>query len=289
MDDFDDSVGRWFVPLDPRPDADVRVFAFPHVGAGCSAFAKCAEQLPPGLELWALNLPGRQARFLEPPKTELLPLVDELAERLRPSLGSRYALVGFCSGALLAFLVARRLRAAGAPPPERLIVVSQPAPDLPAWSMLPALHLLPADAFWAKVQAFGGLPDELLAEQGYREVLEPALRADFGLLAQYRYTAEPPLDLPITVVAGRADHHPLDELSGWVRQTDDELVLRLLVADHWVPQHAPRGLAAAIGRDLSLPHRAPAGSMATIASGSSGSTNSLEVVPDATTSPLDGS
>lgn len=240
---------RWFVPLDRRPDAALRLFAVPHAGAGASAFADCARRLPPGVELRALNLPGRQARLREPPRTELEPLVQELAEHLQGAAdGRRYALFGYCSGALLAFLVARRLRALGAPPACRLLVASYFPPDVVA---VPRLHDLPGDEFWEAIRSLGGMPEELLAVEGYRELFEPALRADFGLLARYRHGAEPPLDLPLTALGGRGDDllGPA-ELAGWARHTTAEFSLRLLVAGHWLLEQSSARLAEVLGQEL---------------------------------------
>jgi surfactin synthase thioesterase subunit len=242
--------GRWFVPLDRRGATSLRLFAFPHAGGGCASFGACARLLPPGVELWALNLPGRQARFREPLRTELGPLVDELAAQIEPYLVGPYALFGYCSGAVNAFLVARRLRARGAPPPVRLVVASHPAPDVPMPPGLAAFTRLPSDEFWEQVQAHGGMQAELLAVEGYRELLEPALRADFGLLAQFRYVPEPPLDVPITVVGGRDGWPPLDQLEGWLRQTTGEFEL-LLAAHRRLLEDAPERLAEVLGRDLS--------------------------------------
>lgn len=241
---------RWFVTLDRRPDAAVTLFAFPHAGAGATAFADCARRLSPEVELRALNLPGRQARLREPPRTELEPLVGELAGHVQASLGDRpYALFGYCSGALLAFLVARRLRSAGAPPARRLLVASYFPPDRVV--TVPRLDDMPADEFWATIRSLGGMPEALLALDGYREVFEPALRADFGLLARYRYRPEAPLDLPLTAVGGRGDDGlGSDELAGWARQTAAEFSLRLLVAGHWLLEQCPDRLAALLGHEL---------------------------------------
>ncbi len=244
-----DRASEWFVALDPRAGARLRVFAFPHVGAGCSAFTQCARLLPAEVELWSLNLPGRQARFLEPSRTDLEPLVEEVAGQVLSRITGPYVLFGYCSGALLAFLVARRLRERSAPAADRLVVISYAAPD--AVTPPTRLHELPAEDFWAAVHELGGFPPELLAEQDYREIFEPPLRADFRLLAQYRFTAGAPLDVPISVIAGRHDCLlPVSQLSGWLRQTTGEFSLRMLPADHWLLEHGTESLTRALSREL---------------------------------------
>ena len=221
----------WFVPLADPAAAARHVYAIPQAGGGLTAFGACAAALAPEVALWGLNLPGRQARFAEPPCTELEPLLSTLAG----AAGQRepWLLFGYCSGALLAFLLARRMRAAGGPMPAGLIVASQAAPDL---ARPPAtLHELPPDKFWAEIVSYGGVPPRVAEQPDFREIFEPSLRADYALLAGYRHRAEAPLDLPITVLVGAADPvlRPAD-LAGWRRHTTGPFAVHEVAGAHWL-------------------------------------------------------
>lgn len=248
-----DLADRWFVPLTPtREGGAVRVFAFPAVGGGYSTFAQCAQHLPAHVEMWSLNLPGRQGRFGEPLRTDLSPLVDELTEAIEMESTVPYALMGYCFGALLAFLVTRRLRDHGGLAPSRLIAVSSAAPDVV--SSAAALHQLSGEEFWKSLLELGGFPPGLADEPDYRQAFEPMLRADLGLMSSFRFQPGPPFDMPITVIAGRYDTFSAEELCGWARQTRAELTLRMLVSDHWIADNTPQHLAQAIGDDLAATH-----------------------------------
>ena len=228
---------QWFVPLVEDPRRPVAVLGMPHAGGGCATFTDCAALLSPRTAMWGLNLPGRQARFGEPVRTDLDGLVAELTGDVRKFADRPYVLFGYCSGALLAFLVARAVRTAGLPAPRVLVVASYPPPQ---FARPPAdLHRLDSDGFWTRTILSGGFPAPLAAEPDFRAVFEPALRGDFELLAGFRYVDEPPLDTPVVAITGRADEtlRPV-QLAPWADQTSAEFTLRVVDADHWVLDNA---------------------------------------------------
>jgi medium-chain acyl-[acyl-carrier-protein] hydrolase len=236
------SAADWFVPLNDVADARVHVYALPQAGAGCATFAECADLLGPDIAVWGLNLPGRQARFTEPSRTDLLPLLGDLAAatgRHKP-----WVLFGYCSGALQAFLLARMLRDAPVPP-AGLVVASYAAPDL----VRPPrrLHTLPTDLFWHQVLEDGGVPPAVAAQPDFRDIFEGSLRADYALLADYHYADEAPLDIPITVLVG--DRDPVlsrEDITGWPRHTTASCRIRRLPGGHWLLADAQLPLADAL-------------------------------------------
>lgn len=230
---------NWYVPL--AGDAPVRLFAFPHAGAGCAQFAGLAKAMAPEVALWAANLPGRQGRLDEPPPDDLTALVETLAGELAPLTGTPYALFGYCGGALLALLVARGLRDRRVPSPTRLVVASFEAPDI---ARLPrGLAGLPSEQLWQRLAADGGTPPGMAADPRLRRVAEGAVRADFALLAGYRHTVEPPLEIPVTVCFGHDDPAPRGAWLGWQRQTVAPPELRELSGGHWLLDESPAELA----------------------------------------------
>lgn len=211
--------------------------ALPQAGAGCTAFAECAEVLDPRASLWALNLPGRHARFREPPITALDRLVHGVTSGMGRHLDRPYVLFGYCSGALLAYLAAVAGRASGLPAPAALVVASYPAPHVakPA----PDLHLLPTEDFWRDILAQGGVPAALVAQPDHRQIFEPALRADYQVLSGYEFTPDEPLEVPILALAGRDDPMITEsELTAWSERTTAGFELRYLPGDHWLLDHA---------------------------------------------------
>jgi surfactin synthase thioesterase subunit len=241
-------MSSWFVALRPSSEARSRLVVFPHAGGGPASLAALVPLLAPDIEPWSLNLPGRQARLAEPARTDLAPLVADLAADLAAAMRPPYALFGYCSGALLAYLVCRRLNELGHPP-SRLLPGSFAAPDI---ATVPRrLHLLPTELFWQRLIDYGGIPPELAQREELRPVLEPALRADFGLLASYRHVPGPPFATPITVLYGKRDTSlTRGGLLGWRRQTRQRPALREIAASHWLVDDAPAEVAAALTEDL---------------------------------------
>ena len=227
---------KWFVATSPRPDAEVRLLAFTAAGGGCASFARQAEALPDWLEMLTLNLPGRQARFVEPPCTDLAELAGTLAGDCA-GLTAPYLMFGYCSGALIAYLVACGLAERGALLPERLVVVSYPAPDLTA---TPPVGDLSSDKLWRLLIAHQAVPPALAGQPEVRELAEPVLRADIELIAGYRHRQAPPLPVPITVIAGERDPAMASGAAdGWQRCCVPPLRRVWLPAGHWLLEEEP--------------------------------------------------
>ncbi|MEU4834935.1 alpha/beta fold hydrolase [Streptosporangium sp. NPDC023615] len=259
----------WFVPVGERREGRIRLYAFPNAGSGPASLTGLAERFPDEVEVWSVNLPGRQARLAEPPAEDLDALVDALARDLLATAREPYALFGYCSGALLAYLVCRRLAELAPPPgpvaspgpgtppgpgqapagPVRLLVGSFAAPDVTL--LLRRLPSLPSWLFWDQLIELGGVPAEVAEREVLRPILEPALRADFGMLAGYRHRPAPPLPTPITVLYGSRDGSvSRGGLLGWRRQSARRLSMRELDASHWLAEEVPDLLAAVIAEEI---------------------------------------
>src|SRR5262249_13687929 len=113
---------RWLACARPRPQADIRLFCFPYAGGGASVFRGWADGLPASVEVCPVQLPGRGTRFREPAFTRLPPLIEALAESLRPHLDRPFAFFGHSLGALVAFELARYLHQHQGREPVRLFV-----------------------------------------------------------------------------------------------------------------------------------------------------------------------
>jgi surfactin synthase thioesterase subunit len=238
----------WFVPL--AADGGMRLYSFPHAGAGCAQLAGFARAVSHvGLSVWSANLPGRQSRLAEPPIVEFQPLVDALTEALLARTDSRpYAMFGYCSGALLAYGVLRGLVARGGPLPHRLVVASYEAPDI---AQRPRrLHHLPSEALWRYLVETGGVPASLAVDPRMRRVAEPSIRADFAVLGGYRHEPGPALSVPITVCYGEQDVAERGALVGWRRHSSYPIDLRGLPGGHWLVDEACDELAEVVAASV---------------------------------------
>jgi surfactin synthase thioesterase subunit len=210
----------------------MRLFCFPHAGAGASVFVPWGRLVSPEIEVVAVQPPGREARLGEPPFSDALELAKAATLALTPYFDRPFALFGHSAGALIAFEVARHLRRAGGRMPEHLFASGRGAPQIPLGP--PHVHALPHDAFIAALREYGGTPDEVLNHPELVELLEPILRADFSLGETYRYPDEPPLDVPISGYYGLRDATvDVADLERWADQTTAGFRMRAFDGDHF--------------------------------------------------------
>ncbi|MCX5410117.1 alpha/beta fold hydrolase (plasmid) [Streptomyces sp. NBC_00335] len=211
------TASAWLRVFAPRPAARTRLFCFPHAGGGASAFRELAEAAPPELEVVAVQYPGRQDRFDEPPVTDMAVMLRELARAIEPWLDLPAAFFGHSMGATLAFETARLLRPRHPSAVVRLFASARKAPHIDTRDRLP----LPDDeAVLAYVRRLGGTGAGLLEIPELRELTLPTLRGDFRLLTGHRYAPGAPLTCPLTVVTGTDDASctPQDA-AAWARHT----------------------------------------------------------------------
>ncbi len=238
-----------FVCQRPNPRAALRLFCLPYAGGGLPAFRGWADGLPPAIEVWPAQLPGRGARINEPPFTRMELLVEWLAGEIIPLLDRPSVFFGHSLGALAAFELARELRRAGQPEPVHLFLSGCGAPHLP--STRPPIHALPQDEFLAELRRLNGTPASLLENDELMRLLLPALRADFAVRETYQYRPEPPLDCPLSAFGGSQDARVSREaLEGWREHTTGAFSLRMFAGDHFFAFTAARPVLEAIAEGL---------------------------------------
>jgi medium-chain acyl-[acyl-carrier-protein] hydrolase len=221
---------EWFVSTTQRLNPSMTVVAFPQAGGGCATFAQHGRAMPDWLELVTLNLPGRHARFCEQPRTEIDPLIAELATYWSQRTDA-CIFFGYCSGALLAYRLACALRELGSVLPRRLVVGAAKAPHVPVSTPLAELD---SQTFWEVLADNRSVPVKAIDSAELRDLTEPALRADLALVGGYRHTLVGPLPFPITVLAGEDDDWLTPEdLVEWDKHTARGFEVHHLPTGHW--------------------------------------------------------
>lgn len=184
-----------------------------------------------GVEVCAVQFPGREARIAESPVDDLRRLVPLLREELEPYLDRPFALFGHSIGALVSFELARELRRTSRIEPCHLFVSGCPAPHLPhsdrIWD-------LPDEEFLECLRRFNGTPPDVLSHPELMDMMLPAIRADLALRDRYDYRDEPSMSCPITAFGGMADTHvDCTMLRAWRQHTCDRFQLWLFQGDHF--------------------------------------------------------
>lgn len=228
--------------------AEVRLFCFPYAGGGSAIFRTWRDYLPVAIEVCPVNLPGRESRIRERPRTDFDGLVGDIARAVLPHLDKPFALFGHSMGALLAFEVARRLHSEHGARPAHLFVSGHRAPQIKGRHRS---YDLPEPEFIQALRDLDGPVREVLKHPELMELMLPLLRADFMLCETYEYVPGPLLGCPLTALGGLCDSDVAREhLHPWGELTTGPFAARMLPGDHFyiLTEQAP--LLRAVANDL---------------------------------------
>jgi medium-chain acyl-[acyl-carrier-protein] hydrolase len=223
-------------PVRPRR----RLVCFPYAGGGASIYRRWAEELADDVELLAVQLPGRENRLLEPPMQQLTHAAERTLFRLKllPPLPTVF--FGHSMGALLAYEAALHMpRWLGL---AQLVVSGRAAPHLPA--VAPPVAGLDD----------GGTPAEVLQQPELMQLLLPMLRADFGMVDNYRPAPRSgPLSCPVLAVYGREDPATsAASMQAWSGTTCGGFEMQALSGGHFFLHEHRSRLVAAMGMAAAL-------------------------------------
>ena len=169
-----------------NPRAKINLFCFPYSGAGPAVFRRWVNLLPDAVEVWAVQLPGREARHMEPMNARLYQVVEEavqqitlvstqVAESARP-----FAFYGHSLGAYLAYCVALKMKSISDDSlrPEGLFLSGRRSPDHACDELLSTLT---DNMLTKRLAEMGGISAEFAAEPEFLRMALPKLRYDLSL------------------------------------------------------------------------------------------------------------
>lgn len=224
----------WLLCHERRESVRARLFCFPYAGAGASTYRLWSRELPAGVEVIAIQPPGRENRLREAGLTSIGAMVEALVPELLPKLDVPYALFGHSMGAIVAFETARALEGRGeALAPKHVFLSGRRAAQLAVRES--PIHQLSDASFLEQVQQrYGAIPESLLREAELMALLLPCLRADFAALESFHPGLRGPLACAISVFGGSDDSlAPLDELEAWRSQTTGAFRVRQFEGGHF--------------------------------------------------------
>jgi surfactin synthase thioesterase subunit len=204
---------KWLLTWKKNPQSQLRLFCFPFAGGGGYLYKPWAMSLPSSIDLYAVQIPGRENRVSEPPIIDMDQLVNNLVEALTPFLQTPFAFFGHSLGGIIAFAVCRELRRRNEPLPAHLFVSCVAAPHL-GYTRL--RHLSSDQDLLMELCQLGGTPQQVLADPDMRAMMLRLLRADFTLLETRKYAEEQPLNCPITAFGSDEDRFvSIEEVASW--------------------------------------------------------------------------
>lgn len=239
----------WVICPQPNPQAKLRIFCFHYAGGGALSFRNWVNNLPSVAEVCLIELPGRGIRLMEPPFTQLQPLIQALETAILPSLNKPFAFFGHSMGALVSFELTRQLHKNHDLIPSHLYVSGHRAPQI--LDQERPIHALPEPAFLNELRRYNGTPEEVLNNAELMQLLLPTLRADFSVLENYVYTPSTPIDCPITAFGGVQDWKATyDDLLAWQHHTNAAFSLQMFPGDHFFVHSSQSILLQYISKEL---------------------------------------
>lgn len=227
----------------------MRLFCFHYAGATASIFRSWQNAMPDAVEVFSVQLPGREYRFGEPLLTDSKRIAAALADELPPLLDKPYVFFGHSMGVLIGFDVVQILRARGLRQPEMLIASGRNSPRV-RWRDA-GFEKLPDDQFVDAMRDYHGTPEALLAEESLRDLWLPRLRADLTVSAAYDYVEERPLECPIEVLVGDEDSLVSEEgLRAWLSETTGGVRFTYYSGDHFFLHSAEELVLAKVRAEL---------------------------------------
>jgi len=227
--------------------ARLRLFCFPHAGAGVSSYFTWAKLYSSDIEVIGIQLPGRENRINEPPLSQIDDVVSMLAAEMEAFLGLPFAFFGHSMGALIAFELVRHSRRRGCPEPVHLFVSGRAAPNWP----VPRIHELPTPKLLDYIRSFNGTANEILESSEMLSIFLPLLKADFSVCASRIYHPEPPLNCPITAFGGDRDKTATPEMIiDWKRQTSSTFRMSIFPGTHFFTLASPLEVVKIVEKDL---------------------------------------
>jgi pyochelin biosynthesis protein PchC len=222
--------GRWIRGYS-RVRGGVPLFCFPHAGGAASYFHSWSASLAPGIEVLAVQYPGREDRAAEPCVTNIADLADQIYAALGSSLPGTFAFFGHSMGAILAFEVARRIAREQGLGPAHLFVSGRPAPPRHRHRNL---HRAGNPALIAELRSLGGTDPRILQDSEVLELILPTMRADYTASETYRFEPGPPLSCDITAMTGNRDSlNTTEEAAAWSAHTTGAFDLRVYPGGHF--------------------------------------------------------
>ena len=219
-------------PMNPK----LRLFCFPYAGAAAQVFKSWQDLLPESVQLCAIRLPGRGARFTEKPLTSLDSVLEGILRDIRPYLNMPFAFYGHSLGSMVSFELCRLLQVEGYRA-RCLIVSGRNAPHLPRSK--PPIHGQPDEEFRKSLREFNGTPQVILDNEELMELMLPMIRADFTLAETYELRPGPKVVCPLISLGGEKDSHVNDEgVKAWGEHGVGGFDWKMLPGDHFFIDHS---------------------------------------------------
>ncbi|MFY7779062.1 MAG: type I polyketide synthase [Elstera sp.] len=265
---------KWLIPVGKRANPRARLFCFPFAGGGSAVFRPWANWIDPGIEVIAVEPPGRLGRISEKPVNDIDLFVDSVLDEMIDLLDLPFAMFGHCLGAVTMYETARtlieetrfkplHLFASGARSPDRVGEVGPFEQELGQVLMSTPGYRSDLKPYNQSDEIFADIirrfdmaaTDQFLSDPELRKLMLPAVRAEFEMTSNYKLKGEPkPWDVPITCFVSRGDPYvSRDDILAWGKFTNQRLQVLMREGTHYAVVEDAQFINRIINREMVMP------------------------------------
>ncbi|MFF7490302.1 thioesterase II family protein [Streptomyces luteogriseus] len=232
----------WVRQFHPAPAAATRLVCFPHAGGSAPYFLPVSKALSPGVDVLAIQYPGRQDRRQEKCVDNIADLADAVTAELLPWTDRPLVLFGHSMGATLAFEVALRLERKDIVP----LALFASGRRAPSRYRDERVHQRSDDEIIRELKALSGTSSEVLGNEEILRMAMPAIRGDYTAAETYRHTGGARLSAPIQVHYGTEDPRvSREEAEAWAEHTSGRFDIQSYPGGHfYLNDEGPRVIEA---------------------------------------------
>jgi pyochelin biosynthesis protein PchC len=220
----------WLRPYRSVRQPRLRLICFPHAGGAASAFRNWPRHLPGDVEVLAACYPGREGRLDEPPIARMDRLVEPLVDVLLPLLDRPLALFGHSMGASVAHEVAIRLNER----PDAVLAGLFVSSRVPPHRLEEPEKLEDDEALIEEILRLGHGNAEVFDDPELRDLVLPAIRGDYRIVATYPRGPRDAIPVPVTAYGGTADPDvSMEDVRAWSTATTVTFDCRVFPGGHF--------------------------------------------------------
>lgn len=222
---------KWVRRFCPSDKAEIRLICFPHAGGSAAAFRAWPRLYAPGIEICAIQYPGRADRLNEPFVCDMGTAVSRIAEEVELLSDVPYAFFGHSMGGAIAYETACLLQARGSVLPEHIFISAR---QPPMHHHRGIVHTLSDSQIAEELLRLSSSNKDLLSEPELMALMMPIIRSDYRLIETYVPEKPAILPIPITVLLGAEDDEvTVEQARDWGECTDREVSVFQFPGDHF--------------------------------------------------------
>jgi medium-chain acyl-[acyl-carrier-protein] hydrolase len=204
---------QWIIRPKPLYDAEIKLLCFPYAGGGTPVYFRWKNKLCNDVELNIVQLPGRGTHLSEEPIDDMDILIEKLLPQVSDIVSGRYIVFGHSVGSRVGFELVRQAIKGGFPAPLHFFASGSSSPK--SRCIEEGISELPDIEFIDRLSKMNGTPPEVLENKEFMELFLPTLRADFKISEQYVCSGNFTMPTNVTVLSGREDDIPMEQLRMW--------------------------------------------------------------------------